>query len=57
MVRRFGDQYIAWRFWYGGGKHGEPEAVEDWLETAFFVVVTEEQQIIKRVYAKAEDDE
>lgn len=38
--------WVSWLYWYGGGKHGEPEAVE-WLdETAVFVTMTERQAIV-----------
>ena len=27
---------VAYAYWYGGGKHGEPESM-DWIEDAFFI--------------------
>ena len=27
---------VAYPYWFGGGKHGEPESV-DWIEYAFFI--------------------
>ncbi len=30
--------WIGWTYWFGGGKHGEPDAVE-WLEESYFVKV------------------
>lgn len=37
--------WIGWTFWFGGGKHGEPEAVE-WMEDAYELDVTEEQKLV-----------
>jgi hypothetical protein len=40
--------WVGWTYWYGGGKHGEPEAV-DWMSDAYALSVSEEQ---KRVTVK-----
>jgi hypothetical protein len=46
--------WIGWTYWYGGGKHGEPEAI-DWIEDAYDVTVTEEPRtIIHRTFTKVE---
>jgi hypothetical protein len=37
--------WIGWTYWYGGGKHGEPEAV-DWIDYAYALTVTEEVKTI-----------
>jgi hypothetical protein len=44
--------WVGWTYWHGGGKHGEPEAI-DWMDSAYDVVVTGEQTIIKRIFARA----
>jgi hypothetical protein len=44
--------WVGWTYWHGGGKHGEPEAI-DWMNEAYNLVVTGEQTIIKRIFAKA----
>lgn len=55
VARRYLDgSWIGWTYWYGGGKHGEPEAV-DWIEYAYDVTVTEEPKtIIHRTFTKVE---
>lgn len=37
--------WVGWTYWYGGGKHGEPEAV-DWMEDAYEVECKEEERLI-----------
>lgn len=37
--------WVGWTFWYGGGKHGEPEAI-DWMGEAYELDVTEEEKIV-----------
>lgn len=37
--------WVGWTYWYGGGKHGEPEAIE-WMEDAYDLTVTEEQKLV-----------
>jgi hypothetical protein len=37
--------YVGWTYWYGGGKHGEPDAI-DWIEDAYDLTVTEEQKLV-----------
>jgi len=34
--------WIGFTYWYGGGKHGEPDAI-GWMEDAYFLDVTEEE--------------
>ena len=47
--------WVGWTYWYGGGKHGEPEAI-DWIEDAYDVNVTEEQKMVTvRTFEKAAD--
>lgn len=40
--------WVAWDYYYGGGKHGEPEEVE-WIGDAR-IVNCEEQQVMKTEY-------
>lgn len=35
--------WVGWTYWYGGGKHGEPEAI-DWMEDAYDLTVTTEMR-------------
>jgi hypothetical protein len=37
--------YVSWVYWTGGGKHGEPDAI-DWMEDAFFVDCEEKQKMV-----------
>lgn len=37
--------WVGWTYWYGGGKHGEPEAVE-WIEDAYAVSLAEEEKLV-----------
>lgn len=36
---------VGWTYWHGGGKHGEPEAI-DWIDSAYFVDVKQETKIV-----------
>ncbi len=36
---------VGWTYWYGGGKHGEPDAIE-WIDDAYFVDVKQETKIV-----------
>ena len=55
VARQFGGKWVGWTFWYGGGKHGEPESVE-WMEDAYFVDAKEETRVVL-VFAKVESGE
>ncbi len=37
--------WVGWTYWYGGGKHGEPESI-DWMEEAYDLDCTEEERIM-----------
>lgn len=37
--------WVGWTYWYGGGKHGEPEAI-DWMNKAYNLSCTEEQKLV-----------
>lgn len=38
-------RWVGWTYYYGGGKHSEPEAV-DWMDKAYFLDCTEEQKVV-----------
>lgn len=38
--------WVGWTYWYGGGKHGEPSAI-DWMEDAYFVTMEEKLEPVK----------
>lgn len=37
--------WVGWVYWHGGGKHGEPEAI-DWMGDAYDLNVTEQQKTV-----------
>lgn len=46
VARKLSDgTWVGWTFWYGGGKHGEPEAVE-WMEDAYNLELTEKEMVV-----------
>lgn len=48
--------WVGWTYWYGGGKHGEPNAV-DWISNAYFVeCVEEEKLVVVRSFSIEEDN-
>lgn len=52
-VKLQGGEWVGWTYWHGGGKHGEPEAI-DWISSAYFLDVTEEQKMVTvRTFKKA----
>lgn len=38
-------QWVGWTYWYGGGKHGEPEAI-DWMEHAYLLDHQSEEKVV-----------
>ncbi len=38
-------KWIGWTYWYGGGKHGEPSAIE-WIDDAIFLDAKEETKVV-----------
>jgi len=48
--------WVGWTYWYGGGKHGEPEAI-DWMDEAYEVDCTEEEKVVTvRTFTARETD-
>jgi len=46
--------WVGWTYWYGGGKHGEPEAIE-WIEGAYDLDLKEEMKmVLVREFTKKE---
>lgn len=37
--------WVGWTYWFGGGKHGEPGAI-DWMHEAYDLDVTEEEKLV-----------
>lgn len=40
-----GGRWVGWTYWYGGGKHGEPGAI-DWIEDAYLLDCVETQEVV-----------
>lgn len=44
--------WVGWTHWHGGGKHGEPSAI-DWIEHAYYLSCEEKEVLtIQRTWAK-----
>ena len=44
--------WVGWTYWHGGGKHGQPAAI-DWMDSAYDVDCTEEEKmVVVRTFAK-----
>lgn len=39
-------KWVGYTYWYGGGKHGEPEEMP-WIEDAYFLEMKEEMRPVK----------
>lgn len=45
--------WVGWTYWYGGGKHGEPESI-DWMDEAYDLDVKVEEKVMTvRTFVKA----
>lgn len=55
VVRQVEDKWIGWTYWHGGGKHGEPSAI-DWMSDAEFVEVASEEvvSVVEREFKREE---
>jgi hypothetical protein len=46
VARQMSDgSWVGWTYWYGGGKHSEPEAI-NWMSDAYFLDCKEEEKTI-----------
>jgi hypothetical protein len=46
----FDGSYVGWTYWYGGGKHAEPEAI-DWMSEAYDLKCKiEEKTVVVRTF-------
>lgn len=56
MAMKIQGQWVAWDYYYGGGKHGEPE-VFDWISSARLVNCNEEQVMVaKRTFEVIQEE-
>ncbi|WP_132646555.1 hypothetical protein, partial [Pseudomonas aeruginosa] len=54
VAAKINGRWVGWTYWYGGGKHGEPEAI-DWMDQAYFLDCTEEERVVTiRTFSKLE---
>lgn len=37
--------WVGWTYWYGGGKHGDPSAI-DWMPDAYELECVEEEKLV-----------
>lgn len=37
--------WVGWTYWYGGGKHGDPDSIP-WIEDSYFLKCTEKQELV-----------
>lgn len=45
--------WVGWTYWFGGGKHGEPYAIE-WMEEAYDLEIVETKTVVVNVFKKVE---
>lgn len=55
VARRLSDgSWVGWTYYFGGGKHGEQEAI-DWMEDAYDLEVTEaKKMVVVRQFKRAD---
>ena len=44
-AKMFDGTYVGWTFWFGGGKHGEPQAI-DWMSDAYELDYRAEEKLV-----------
>lgn len=37
--------WVGWTYWYGGGKHAEPESI-DWMSDSYILNCVEEEKLV-----------
>ena len=46
--------WVGWTYWYGGGKHANPEAI-DWIDDVYDLTCEEQEKVVTvRTFSKAE---
>lgn len=49
-------QWVGWTYWYGGGKHGNPEEIE-WQDDAYLLDCVEAEKVVTvRTFAKVKEE-
>lgn len=44
-ARAIDGSWVGWTYWYGGGKHGDPEEI-DWIGDAYDLSCVEEEKVV-----------
>jgi len=52
--RMLDGSYVGWTYWYGGGKHGEPDSMP-WMEDAYEVEARDEVRTVKVFSRKSQE--
>jgi hypothetical protein len=57
VARKMSDgDWVGWTYWYGGGKHGDPESI-DWIEDAYNLTCVEEtKMVVVRTFTIVEEN-
>ena len=51
-AKMFDGSWVGWTYWYGGGKHGNPEEIP-WMEYAYDLDCIEEEKLVTvRTFSK-----
>jgi hypothetical protein len=50
VAKQLGGRWVSWLYWYGGGKHGEPDSI-DWIDDSIFL--EEGEPVIVKTFRKA----
>lgn len=38
--------WVGWTYFYGGGKHGDPDAAHDWVNNAYILDIVSEKEVV-----------
>ena len=47
--------WVGWTYWYGGGKHGNPDEIE-WIDDAYYIKLVKTEYVPKRFFEKVEGE-
>lgn len=54
-AQMFDKTWVGWTYWYGGGKFGDPGAIE-WMENAYYLDLKEEEKtVIVKTFSKKDN--
>lgn len=53
--KMFDGSWVGWTYWYGGGRHGEPESIS-WISDSYNLNCKEEEKtVVVRIFDKVVD--